>query len=368
MPPFPTSNLVMLPVLTALLCLLLGASCRERIPDASVEPTKPNATAVEPGVPVLDLSGIQPPPLTAAPAEAAREKPIACLLADGRVPFHRAQAQFLQHLDATDDHFAAYLHDARGDAAAQSAQLGKLAADPPSALLIQPLDLEAVAPLLADLRGKGVAVITLDSLTRPRPGDSAPQADLYCDPKEIGEAAAGIAIRALTRRAADRGEASPQGRVLEIRGSDNSSWCAQVHQGFTHALRGHPGIVLVHDAPADWEPEQAKARFADALRLQQHLDVVFAHDDFLALAVHQAARQNDAREDLLIIGVNGFPGPEGGLEMIRRNEIDASVQRPWLVDEAWQIVQKRDADPGFTPKANQPFPPRSIRPGDLDAQ
>ena len=141
-----------------------------------------------------------------------------------------------------------------------------------------------------------------------------------------------------------------------------------VHQGFSATLLAHPEAILVHDAPTDWEPAKARLRFAEALRLQAPLHVVFAHDDFLAQAIHQEAEAAGIRDNLLIIGINGFHGGEGGLEMMRRHEIDVTLVRPLLLDHIWSsATSKASAHFPVTHSAKiVRFRTRVIRPSDLD--
>jgi ABC-type sugar transport system substrate-binding protein len=280
------------------------------------------------------------------------------------MPFQRAQAQFLNLLDAQDPDHQLVMQDAQGDPARQLAQLEALLTAPPSALLLQPV---AFSPLLAtaihSLQAAGTRLFVFDPPQEVPDTFPKVAAILICDPFEIGQAAAQITIQALSRRASDQGLATPEGRVLELRGSDDSLWCLRFHEGFVHGLSAQPGILLVHDTPSNWTPSQVAPRLAEAVRLQKSLDVIFAHDDFIAQAAHQASLQTGTREQTLIIGLNGFAGPEGGIEMMRRHEIDATVLRPFLVDHAWTLLKQPTQ-----PEANHQisFRPRLIQPSDLD--
>lgn len=290
-------------------------------------------------------------------------KRVVCLLADARVPFTRAQAQLLQHLDAGDARHEAVIQEAQGDASLQAQQLTALTDTPPFALLIEPLDLTACLPTLKTLQANGTRILLLDPLSHlDRPSAPAWE-EIVCDPRSIGQQAASQACAALARRARERGLEVTEGRILELRGSDASTWSQKVHEGFVTELHRHPGIVLVHDAPTEWDPVQAKKRFTEAWRLQSPFQVVFAHDDFLAQAVHQEATQQGVRDDLLLIGVNGFPGPEGGLRMLHRQEIDLTLRRPYLIDLAWQSLTTA---PGTNPPRRQNLPVQVIRPLDLE--
>lgn len=288
---------------------------------------------------------------------------VVCLFSDARMPFQQAQAQFLNLLDAQDPDHQLSMQDARGDAETQLAQIDALSKNPPAVLLLQPTDLSTAIPSLAALRQLGTRIMVIDPPSNVTPSEEF-EALIACEPKEIGRVAAKVVLNALSKRAMSNGESAPRGRVLEIRGADNSPWSSMVHEGFVEFLKPHPLISLVHDAPADWTTNTVTPRYSEALRIQKSIDVVFAHDDFLAQAAHLAATAANTRDETLIIGINGFAGPVGGLEMMRRNEIDATVQRPFLVDRAWELI-KNPSRSGRTIEIL--LSPRSLVPSDLDS-
>ena len=287
---------------------------------------------------------------------------VVCLFSDARMPFQRAQAQFLNLLDAQDADHELVMEDAQGSSSHQFNQIEALLAAPPAVLLLQPTDLQSISPSLTNLKNAGTRIIIVDPPSKVK-SSSEIEAIFACDPREIGRTAAKIALNALSKRAGDRGDPIPKGRILEIRGTDESAWSSVVHAGFAEGLTPNTSIILVHDTPADWTSANVQPRYAEALRLQKSIDVVFAHDDFLAQAAHLAATAAGTRDDTLIIGINGFAGAEGGLEMMRRNEIDATIQRPFLVDAAWQHLRQ---PPTSNPTTEAQVKPRAIVPSDLD--
>ena len=298
------------------------------------------------------------------PSPQAKDKTgsVVCLFSDARMPFQRAQAQFLNLLDAQDADYQLVMSDAQGSSSQQFNQIEALLAAPPAILLLQPTNLPSNTPSLTALKNAGTRIFIVDPPSKVEPSSEI-EAVFACDPKEIGRTAAKIALNALSKRAGDRGDPIPKGRILEIRGTDESAWSSAVHAGFAEGLTPNTSIILIHDTPADWTSANVQPRYAEALRLQKSIDVVFAHDDFLAQAAHFAATAAGTRDDTLIIGVNGFAGAEGGLEMMRRNEIDATIQRPFLVDAAWQRF-KQPPDSARTSEVQ--IKPRAIVPSDLD--
>ena len=298
------------------------------------------------------------------PSPQAKDKTgsVVCLFSDARMPYQRAQAQFLNLLDAQDADYQINMDDAQGSSIKQFNQIEALLAAPPAILLLQPTDLPSNTPSLTALKNAGTRIIIVDPPSKVQPSSEI-EAIFACDPKEIGRTAAKIALNALAKRAGDRKDPIPKGRILEIRGADDSAWSSAVHAGFAEGLTPNTSIILVHDTPADWTSANVQPRYLEALRLQKSIDVVFAHDDFLAQAAHFAAIAAGTRDDTLIIGINGFAGAEGGLEMMRRNEIDATIQRPFLVDAAWQHFRQ----PAHSARTSEvQIKSRAIVPSDLD--
>ena len=312
------------------------------------------------------VAGCQPDESSSAPLslEQAREQTrrVVFLFSDARMPFQRAQAQVLNLLDAQDADHELVMEDAQGSSSRQLNQIEALLAAPPAILLLQPTDLPSLSLSLTALKNVGTRIIVVDPPSPVKPSSEI-EAVFACDPKEIGRAAARIALNALSKRAGDRGDSIPKGRILQIRGADDSAWSSAVHAGFAECLTPTTSVILVHDTPADWTSANVQPRYAEALRLQKSIDVVFAHDDFLAQAAHLAATAAGTRDDTLIIGINGFAGTEGGLEMMRRNEIDATIQRPFLVDAAWLHLRQ---PPTSNPTTEAQVKPRAIVPSDLD--
>ena len=290
---------------------------------------------------------------------------VAGFFSDSRDPFQKMQAQYLQLLTARETGTSIQFEDALDRTEAQIAQLTELAANPPRYLFFLPVDPEAARPAIEALRDAGTRVIGLDH----RLADMKPplcDTVIYEDPVGLGERVGETVTRALKRKAAQEGTGRVAGRVAQLRGRDDEPWCTAVNEGFTQALRKEPGIRLVHDAPTEWTAVLATQRTQELARLQPDVDVLFAHSDETALAASNALRQLNLRDRALILGVDGFGGPEGGVEMIRKNDIDGTAFRPMLVDFAWALARHWDSSPGFQPKPAYELQGRMILPADLD--
>jgi ABC-type sugar transport system substrate-binding protein len=173
-------------------------------------------------------------------------------------------------------------------------------------------------------------------------------------------------VEALKRKAAEENRTEITGRVVQLRGAADSYSTNEIAEGFSEGLRPHSGVILVHDAPADWSTETATKRTTEAFSLQKNFDALYAQSDSMAVGAAKAAETAGQRENLLIIGTDGLSGQKRGLELVRQGEIDASVVQPALVDLALQIITKLRSDKTFKPELSYEIQPVMILPKNVD--
>ncbi len=292
----------------------------------------------------------------------APEQRVLLSLADAGLAYQRIQTSMLAGLARTTEGYELVARHAANDAARQSEQLLAAATSGVRAALIQPVDPAALEPVLSQLRQSGTIVIGLDRRLADRGCDTV----VYCDQLKVGKMAGELVVAALRRKAGDEGRAQVTGRVVQLRGDDEDAACQARNDGFAAAIQAQPGIVLVHDAPARWNKADAVERIREAFRIQKTFDVIYAHNDLMALGASQACTEANRRQDILIVGTDGLGGPGAGLEMLRGSEIDATVHQPLLVDFAWKVVRKMNDDPAFKPKPAYELQPVVITPKNLN--
>ncbi|MCW0218614.1 MAG: sugar ABC transporter substrate-binding protein [Prosthecobacter sp.] len=282
------------------------------------------------------------------------------LISHGSHSFELGQQSLLTRLVATDPRYQLQVLDAGSNEETQLQQWRQAVAEKPLAILIDPLNPKRLSSQVNGAVSSGVLVIGL--------GEEAQKMEcstvLFANQKKMGELAGDMVVQALTKKASSSGLTEVTGRVVEIRGDEESYVSLQRHEGFEAALKAVPGIILVHDAPGDWSLEGGKGRAMDALRLQQTFDAVYAHNDLMALGAAEALV--DHRADVLIVGTDGFRGKEGGMTLVGDGEIDATLYQPLLVDFAWVLIRKKVEEPAFNPKPSYELPLRTIQPKDVD--
>lgn len=297
---------------------------------------------------LLGLAGCGPGESGAGEAEVSRiagkRTQIRVITDSFSTPFRNYQVQMLAAMIRSRAGVDVEAVDAGGDALRQSGLLNQAAEGSVDVLLVFPLLSDPVLEALKAARRKGVRVVVFGG---DLPED-AYTSEISVDERLMGSMAGDFVVKALRRKAGDEGFVEVRGRVVQLRGRETEPSSIQMSEGFVAALQSEPGIKLVHDAPAGWNEASAELRIHEAVRLQKSFDVVFAHNDLMALGASKALSVADMRQAVLVMGVDGVPGAQGGMELVRREELEATLYRPPLVDVAWTLLQRWLDDPEFS--------------------
>lgn len=288
------------------------------------------------------------------------ERTQVALLADNLAsPMRNYQCALLESLVRTRPGMGITRYNAGGDAALQARQLRNAITSGAKFLVIFPQDATSAAPLLREALKEGITVIALSS---DIPEDAA-TVIISCDERRLGAMAGEFVVQALKTKATDEGSPAVVGRVVQLRGDEGAASASRA-AGFAEALRKEPGVVLVHDAPAEWNADNAGARVREALRLQKTFQIVYAHNDLIAAGAAKSVRDTsvEVRESMLVMGSDAVPGSEGGVAQVVKGTLDATIYNPPLVDLAWQEIQLLLADDTYQPRKRQKVRPLLVTP------
>lgn len=180
-------------------------------------------------------------------------------------------------------------------------------------IIAAPNEADALTPVIKEVYDRGIPVLLFD---RNIHGDSY-TAWQGADNSEIGRAAAGMAMNL-----ADGEHA----RVLEIRGLRGSTPAEERHAGFAGQAAAHPEhISILGYGYGDWNASRA-ARVADSLlRLYPEANIIYAHNDRMAIAAAETARRLGL-DGVRTIGIDA--APEIGLQAVADSIIDATFLYP----------------------------------------
>jgi simple sugar transport system substrate-binding protein len=138
------------------------------------------------------------------------------------------------------------------------------------------------------------------------------------------------------------------GRVLEVLGRHDSPPSLDRSRGFREGLADRPDIIMWDRVEADWLQDKAEDVLTPFFAAGDHVNVVFAQNDAMAYGAWLAAKKA-GREKVPIIGIDGLPGPDGGLSLVQRGVFVATFNVPTggkeAVDYAVDILNKVEGIP-----------------------
>ena len=218
--------------------------------------------------------------------------------------------------------------DAGQDNALQSEQIRAFIRDKVDLLIISANEMDPVTPAAVEAYRAGIPTIILDWKIKSEEYTAFIGADNY----EIGRTIGMYVANHIGKHA----------KVLEVWGRRGSSSAIERHQGFADVMSVIPGARLL-EAEGNWFRNEA-CEAVMALDSLRDIDVVFAHNDMMALGARDAfeRRAPEALPHVRFIGVNGLLGEGRGVEAVVQGKLEASFYYPTggatAIKVAWQIL------------------------------
>ena len=194
-------------------------------------------------------------------------------------------------------------------------------------LIASPAEAEPIAPIIDKAYSQGIPVILVDRSTLSKNYTAFIGASNY----KIG-LDAGAYTNALLKG---------KGNVLEIAGPDvGSSADIGRHKGFIDFIKRYPGIKYVSRFNGDWDkfPREWDKQFTDKLKSLNDIDLIFAQNDRLALAAYNVCKKLGLDQRIKIIGIDGLPGEYGGIDLVEKGILKATILYPTGGEEAIQTA------------------------------
>ncbi len=203
--------------------------------------------------------------------------------------------------------------DASDSVRKQSQDLSRLLGLGCDLLIVSPADAAGLRPAV-DLAYRKVPVIVIDRAVEGY------NYSLYLGPdnRRIGREAGRYVASLLGRKG---------GKVLEVLGRHDSPPSLDRSLGFREGLADRPDIVLWYRLEADWLQDKAEDVLTPFFASKGGADVVFAQNDAMAYGAWLAARKV-GKDHLPILGIDGLPGPDGGLNLVQRGVLAATFNVP----------------------------------------
>ena len=191
-------------------------------------------------------------------------------------------------------------------------------------LLVSPNEAQPLTPIVEEVFTKGIPVVVLDRKTASNLYTSFVGADNY----QIGQLAATYIAHML----------SGKGKIIEIVGLPGSTPAIEREKGFSDGLRQYPNLKIISEIYGNWLKDKASIQLEKNIDKLSQADVVFAHNDLMALGAQEVAQKNKLAGRIKFVGVDGLAGPGAGIEFVSDKILNATVLYPTGGEEAIQTA------------------------------
>ena len=216
---------------------------------------------------------------------------------------------------------AAYDNDER-----QVEQIDSLVNNGIDLLIVAPNQVQTISPAIDRAYDKGIPVIVFERKTSSQKYTAFISADNY----EMGRVMGEYIVARL----------HGQGNVMEIKGLEGSSPSIERHNGFMDAIKQAPGIQVVASLQGDWTEPTAYETTRQWLANHQdvRVDLVFGANDRTAMGARKAFLPLTSHLSPLFCGIDGLPGENGGIQLVRDSLLDASYIYPTHGDQIIELA------------------------------
>ncbi len=193
-------------------------------------------------------------------------------------------------------------------------------------IIAAPNEADAITPVIKEVYESGIPVILFD---RNINGDTY-TASQGVDNYGIGKAAARYSGNLIGRN----------GKVIEIYGLKGSTPAIERHAGYMDEA-AEVGLNVIGSAHGNWNYEDAAIVADSLLDMYPDVDLIYAHNDRMAIAASEVARKKGL--DVRVIGIDA--APEIGIKAVADGVIDATFLYPTegysLIRMALDILEGR---------------------------
>src|SRR5450432_3248964 len=272
---------------------------------------------------------------------ASKQLVVAFSQANNAEPYRATQNALMAKLFAQFPDVKLVIADAQQDNSKQAAQVETFIRQKPDLLIVAPNERAALTAVMGQAVEAGIPVICLErDILQPNY-----TAYVHSDNLAIGWLAGRFIVDQLTKK-----YGKPKGKVVAMRGLLGVEGEINRDRGAKEIAGQYPEIEIVADPVADWIQAKAKDRMTEVLRTQPQIDVVYGHNDPMAVGAYLAAKELGREKEMIFVGVDGLGGPGGGIKKVMDGILAATFVYPLCVDKSVEIADKILHQPGFKPE------------------
>ena len=195
-------------------------------------------------------------------------------------------------------------------------------------LIVAPNQVATISPAIDRAFESGIPVIVFERKTNSKKYTAFMGADNYEMGRQMG---AYIATRL-----------QGHGNVIEVMGLKGSSPAIDRHKGFIEALSHYPDINIIATLQGDWTEQTSYSIVKEWYSHHKTVpvDLVFGMNDRSAIGARKALLEEGVTKESLPLfcGIDGLPGKDGGIQLVRDSILEASYIYPTHGDRLIQLA------------------------------
>ena len=277
-----------------------------------------------------------------------RQLLVAFSQANNAEPYRAAQNALMTKLFAQYPDVKLVISDAQQDNSKQVAQVETFIRQKPDLLIVAPNERAALTAVMGQATAAHIPTICLErDILQPNYTSY-----VHSDNVAIGRQAGQFIVDYLTKK-----YGKPRGNIVAMRGLLGVEGEINRDKGAKEVFDRYPDIKIVADPVADWIQAKAKDRMTEVLRAQPKIDVVYGHNDPMAIGAYLAAKELGREKEMIFVGVDGLGGPAGGIKKVMDGVLAATFVYPLCVEKTAEIGNRILHEPGFQPQKDYNIDP-----------
>ena len=219
------------------------------------------------------------------------------------------------------------LYDGNNDIEKQIKDIENLIKQKVDVIIVSPIQSKPITEVVEKAMNAGIPILIIDRKTESENYTAFVGADNI----EIGRNAANYILLKANNKTA---------RIIEIKGLSGSSPAFERSLGFNHILNQSENLELIGSIDGNWEAISIKKEFENLLKKEKNIDFVFAHNDRMAFGAWEVAKELGLEKNIQFVGVDGLNTSNGGIQLVEKGVLSATVFYPTGGNEAIKLALK----------------------------
>lgn len=244
-------------------------------------------------------------------------------------PYRTAQNNILRRDIAKYPDCELVIQDAQQNNATQIAQIENFILIGVDVLIVAPNEAAPLTAVVKKARARGIAVVCLErNLLEP-------EYDIFvgADNVKIGE----LAGKFVAEYISEKGIEDPI--IVEMKGLLGTKPQEERHDGAHKYFDEIPGARVIEDV-ASWIQSESLKRMETILQANPRIDVVYAHNDPMAVGAYLAAKNAGREDEMIFVGVDGLGGDDGGVKRVLDRTLACTFYYPTCAAEGLEYAVK----------------------------